>query len=294
MNTVGMTDIGLMREENQDYFLFYEPEDPSLLEKKGAIAIVADGVGGLKAGGIASYMAVETLRETYYRNNEDDIEYSLRLAIEEANRRVYKLSQQNPEYRGMATTCTSLIFRDGIVAFGHVGDSRAYIIRRGRLELLTEDHTLVNRLLKESLIKEEEAVDHPHRNVITRALGLEEEILVDTGMIELQKDDLFLLCTDGLYSLVDDDEIERVIAMKPIREAAEELISIAKERGSKDNITIQIIKPGEGVDERKTEEIRIEEFSEKGTGIFAKIWILIGFLSGALALFFMSKWIFRF
>jgi serine/threonine protein phosphatase PrpC len=233
----GMTDTGRKRRLNEDSFVVAPP-----------LFAVADGIGGANAGEIASNLAVDTLREE--SGDESAGERLVVSLIQEANRRVYQRQSDDATASGMGTTMTVALVEDGVVRIGHVGDSRAYLYRDGELRQLTEDHSLVGELVRSGKISAEEADTHPQRSVITRALGTDPDVDVDTITVEAQPGDLFLLCSDGLYSMVGTDKILDVLERRrnDLDAAAKELIGAANKRGGDDNITVvafDIARPGE-------------------------------------------------
>jgi serine/threonine protein phosphatase PrpC len=223
----GMTDTGRKRRHNEDSFMIEPP-----------VFAVADGMGGANAGEVASGMAVATLREG--TRNDTAGERAVVSLIQEANRRVYKRQTDDETASGMGTTMTLAVIEDGIVRFGHVGDSRAYLYRDGELRQLTEDHSLVGELVRSGKLSPEEAESHPQRSVITRALGTDPDVDVDTFTVEAQPGDVFLLCSDGLYSMVGTDRILTVLRRhrNDLDAAAKALIAAANRKGGDDNITV--------------------------------------------------------
>ena len=224
--TFGLSDPGRRRRRNEDAYVVSPP-----------LFAVADGMGGAQAGELASRIAVEAMGEETATPGEERV---LTL-IREANRRVFDRSSQDASASGMGTTMTAaLVGDDGQVTIGHVGDSRAYLLREGRLEQLTEDHSLVAELVRTGKLSAEEAEHHPQRSVITRALGTDPEVDVDTFTVEARAGDLFLLCSDGLTSMLDDEEILRTVedAEGDIESAAQGLIGKANRGGGEDNITV--------------------------------------------------------
>jgi serine/threonine protein phosphatase PrpC len=222
-----MTDTGRKRRHNEDSFVVAPP-----------LFAVADGMGGANAGEVASGLAVETLRQ---ESNDDSAgERFVVSLIQEANRRVYQRQTDDAEASGMGTTMTVAIIEDGIVRFGHVGDSRAYLYRDGEIRQLTEDHSLVGELVRSGKLSAEEAETHPQRSVITRALGTDPDVDVDTFTVDAQPGDVFLLCSDGLYSMVGTDKILDLLRRNrnDLDAAAKELISAANKKGGDDNITV--------------------------------------------------------
>jgi PPM family protein phosphatase len=198
---------------------------------------VADGLGGAQAGEIASRLAAETLR--HEPGDGDGVE-RVRAMIQAANRRVYDRAQEKSDLSGMGTTITVALVEDGLVSIGHVGDSRAYLIRGGALEQLTEDHSLVAELQRSGKLSAHEAEHHPQRSVITRALGTDPDVDVDTYTVEPRVGDLFLLCSDGLTTMVGDEAILEIVERHrdDLDAAARELIARANRGGGEDNITV--------------------------------------------------------
>ncbi len=224
--TASLTDTGRKRRHNEDAYVSEPP-----------LFAVADGMGGAQAGELASSLAAAALREDSAGGSGEERVDAL---IKEANRRVYQRQSEDAAASGMGTTMTVALVEDGIVAIGHVGDSRAYLIRGRSLEQLTEDHSLVAELVRSGKLSPEEAEGHPQRSVITRALGTDPDVDVDTFSVETKPGDLFLLCSDGLTSMVDDEtiltEVERNRGDLP--RAAKALVRAANRGGGEDNITV--------------------------------------------------------
>jgi len=243
----GVTDVGRRRDHNEDAFLV----DADL-----GLFVVADGMGGHAGGGTASALAVETIRARMRAACEaapalfadpgapgsSRLPELLRQAVEEACRSIYHAAQEDPSLAGMGTTVTAaLLVKDsGFVA--HVGDSRCYLARGEQIFQISEDHSLVNEQLKAGAITEEEARSSRFRNIITRSVGFEEEVLVDVMGLEVKTGDTLVLCCDGLSNLVADDEICRIATDGPLAEAPEKLVALANERGGDDNITVIVVK----------------------------------------------------
>ena len=232
------TDTGKKRRRNEDDYVVEPP-----------LFAVADGMGGAQAGELASSLAAAAVREdeAELASGEDRVTE----LIQEANRRVYQRSSEDAAVSGMGTTMTVALVEDGNVAFGHVGDSRAYLIRGGRLEQLTEDHSLVAELVRSGKLSPEEAEAHPQRSVITRALGTDPNVDVDTFSIQTEPGDLFMLCSDGLTSMVDDDVILETVEKHrdDLQTASKALIRAANKGGGEDNITVIFFEIGEGTEE---------------------------------------------
>jgi PPM family protein phosphatase len=241
---IGLSHRGRRRRHNEDAYVVQPP-----------LFAVADGMGGAKAGEVASALAADAVQES--GNDGESGEARVAALIEEANRRVFRRASEDREASGMGTTMTVALVEGDEVAIGHVGDSRAYLIRDGRLEQLTDDHSLVAELVRSGKLTPEEAETHPQRSVITRALGTEADVDVDTFSVQSAPGDLFLLCSDGLTSMVDDetilDAVERNRA--DLEEAAKALINAANRGGGEDNITVVFFEVDGGAEpEEKTED----------------------------------------
>jgi protein phosphatase len=219
------SDPGRKRRRNEDAYVIQPP-----------LFAVADGMGGAQAGEIASRLAADALREAGDGNGEERVAALVR----EANRRVYERSRTDSAASGMGTTVTAALLEGNQVRIGHVGDSRAYLIRNGLLEQLTEDHSLVAELMRDGKLSQEEAEAHPQRSVITRALGTDPDVDVDTFTIEAHPGDVFLLCSDGLTTMVEDTAILRIVEEQraDLDRAARTLVSAANTAGGEDNITV--------------------------------------------------------
>ncbi|MCU0306304.1 MAG: Stp1/IreP family PP2C-type Ser/Thr phosphatase [Thermoleophilia bacterium] len=219
-----LSHVGRVRAENQDRDLVAPP-----------LIAVADGMGGHQGGEVAADMAVAAMRSI---GGEPSPE-ALREALERANRDIREAAADDPSRAGMGTTATAGIVGEGRLHLAHVGDSRAYLVRDGQMAQLTADHSIVAELVRSGSLTPEEASRHPSRNVITRALGAEREVKVDTTEQELEPGDVVLLCTDGLTGYVPDSEILRIVSTSPaLREAAAELVAQANTAGGGDNVTV--------------------------------------------------------
>jgi len=220
----GLSDVGLERAGNEDSYVVREP-----------LFAVADGMGGAKAGEIASGMVADTLETA---SDAGHLPEQLAAAIEDANRRVHALAQEDRSREGMGTTVTAAWVGDTALTIAHVGDSRCYRYRGDRLEQLTEDHSLVGGLVRLGKLTPQEAENHPQRSVILRAVGVEANVEVDVDDHELEDGDVYLLCSDGLYSMVRDEVIAETLRMAgPLGDAAGMLIDLANASGGRDNIT---------------------------------------------------------
>jgi protein phosphatase len=221
------SDTGKKRRRNEDSYVVAPP-----------LFAVADGMGGAQAGEVASKLAAAALKETH-PEGASDAEKVTEL-IQEANRRVYERAHSDPATSGMGTTMTVALVDGDKVTIGHVGDSRAYVVRGGELEQLTEDHSLVNELLKSGKLSREEAETHPQRSVITRAVGTDPDVDVDAFTVEAGEGDVFLLCSDGLTDMVADSDILDVVEKNrdDLDRATKALVSAANRGGGEDNITV--------------------------------------------------------
>jgi PPM family protein phosphatase len=224
------TDTGRQRRANEDSLLARSP-----------LFVVADGMGGAQAGEVASRIAVES-----FGHGLDDAsrpESALATLALAANSRIHELSHSDAEHAGMGTTLTAVYVGDEEVAIAHVGDSRAYCLRDGELLRLTDDHSLVDELMRQGRLTPEEAVEHPQRSVITRALGPEGTVEVDTRTFRARPGDVYLLCSDGLTTMLAEEEIAGVLRSHPrLRDAGEALIAAANEAGGRDNITVVLLR----------------------------------------------------
>ena len=223
----GVTDPGRRRRRNEDAYVAVPP-----------LFAIADGMGGAQAGEVASGLAAAVLEEATGDERGEERVASL---IQEANRRVFQRSNEDAATSGMGTTMTVALLdaADGTIAFGHVGDSRAYRVRGGELEQLTDDHSLVGELVRSGRLSPEEAETHPQRSVITRALGTEPDVDVDTFTVEAEQDDIYLLCSDGLTDMVSQrDILAAVEASTDLDDAAGALVDAANAGGGEDNITV--------------------------------------------------------
>jgi protein phosphatase len=226
------TDVGRVRERNEDGFLSQEP-----------LFAVADGMGGHRGGSVASKLALEVLSQMGGDSmSGDGAAQGLAEMVTQANEAVLERASEQPRLSGMGTTLTAIVVQPGRLHLAHVGDSRAYLLRDGDLRQLTEDHSLVQRMVKEGKLTPEEAEVHPHRSVLTRALGVEPELEVDKETLDVRPGDRVLLCSDGLTTMVSEEEIEQLLSehQNP-QEAAEALVATANEAGGVDNITAVVI-----------------------------------------------------
>ena len=240
ITAAGTSHRGRVRAENQDSYGEF-PHDAGSATK-GRLFVVADGMGGHKAGREASTLAVETLAEAYFADSAEDAPTALHHAFIEANRRIYEQSLSSSTYTGMGTTCTALVLVNGRGVIGHIGDSRIYRITRRKIVQLTEDHSRVADLVRRAIITKEQARTHPERSQLYRALGTRESVDVDIlPSVRLPADCYCVLCTDGLFNHVTEDELQSIVLARAPEDACQALVELANERGGHDNITLQII-----------------------------------------------------
>jgi protein phosphatase len=237
---VGRTDVGRQRSVNEDSLVLAPP-----------FFAVADGMGGARAGEVASAMAADAFEGE--SDSGEPPEAQLSRILREANRRIYDLAVTDDSHRGMGTTVTAAKVTGDEVSLGHVGDSRAYRLRDGELEQLTRDHSLVAELERSGQITPEAAEHHPQRSIITRALGPEPDVQVDTYTLAGRAGDLFLICSDGLTSMISDEELASILrSAANLEEAADSLVRAANQSGGKDNITVVLFRLGNGDGEADT------------------------------------------
>ncbi|WP_433946278.1 Stp1/IreP family PP2C-type Ser/Thr phosphatase [Paenibacillus sp. SN-8-1] len=245
IKTVYVSDVGHVRSVNEDSSWVAN------LEQGFTLGIVADGMGGHQAGDTASRLAVETivsdLKSLPRATSSELRREALRKAILHANEVVFRAASESVEYHNMGTTVVAILMdrREGII--GHIGDSRAYLFRQGNITQLTEDHTLVNELVKSRQISEEEAYNHPRRNVITRALGTDAQVDVDLIHVVLKEGDILLLCSDGLSSYVPKQQMAQTVGLPNVslKDRADHLLQLALDVGGEDNITVALFEiPG--------------------------------------------------
>lgn len=236
MQIFSKTDRGRVRTDNQDAYFAGKITDDSVF------AVVCDGMGGANAGNVASELAVRHISEYVIRSYRDgmdmtDTEKTLKNAIVSANISLYDKAVNNAELAGMGTTAVAAFVKDGTAVIAHVGDSRIYLVN-GEIKQLTRDHSVVQSLIESGKITPEDAKVHPRKNVITRALGAEEDVAVDSDCINLSDGDTLLLCSDGLTNFLDDKDILKVFQNNDISAVAERLVEEANENGGGDNITV--------------------------------------------------------
>ena len=237
-----LTDVGRKRERNQDNVTSFVPEEPAVLEERGALFVVCDGMGGHAAGEVAAEQGVRTIREVYFASQGQDVITSIAQAVKAANDAIYSLARSHTEYSGMGTTCVTLVIAGGRAYIVNIGDSRAYIIRDGQMRQVTQDHSWVAEQVRIGLLTEEQARVHAHRNVITRSLGTQPNITADLFVETLRDGDRVLLCSDGLHGYVEEAAISQEVVTQPSPEqAARNLIAMANANGGPDNISAIVV-----------------------------------------------------
>src|SRR5215467_9714748 len=237
-----LTDVGRKRERNQDNVTHFIPPDENVLEEKGALFVVCDGMGGHAAGEVAAELGVNTIRDSYYSSRSKDTINALAAAIETANDTIYNHAREHPELSGMGTTCVVAAVVDGRVFVVNIGDSRAYLVRDGKMRQITRDHSWVAEQVRVGLLTEEQARNHSHRNVITRSLGTQPNVTADLFVETMHNGDRVLLCSDGLHGYVDEGEIEQVVTGDREPDAVvQALIDMANANGGPDNISATLV-----------------------------------------------------
>lgn len=242
LDIYGLTDEGLVREHNEDYISWY-PET--------GLVILADGMGGHNAGEVASELAVtsisDALAEVLSPEIKDgcdmDFEEAVHEAVVFANDEINQHAKTHPECSGMGTTIVMTLFHDNSVILASVGDSRIYRFRKGELKQVTTDHSLVQEMIDNGYMSEEEAQNSTNRNLITRALGIAEEVKVDVTQSAIEKDDIYLLCSDGLSDMITDEQIFSALVKtrQDLKRASEELVKLAKDHGGHDNVSVILV-----------------------------------------------------
>jgi protein phosphatase len=235
------TDMGRVRENNEDKYDILEPDEPAVLATRGRFYAVADGMGGAQAGQIASELALKTVFSAFYASRVPDVGEALKEAVADANRYLQDVARTIPERSGMGTTLTGGVVREDELFIAQVGDSRCYLLRDGRMEQMTEDHSWVQEQVSRGTMTQEEAEMSPFRNVITRSLGAAPEVEPDLFVVKLEPGDRYLLCSDGLNGMVADAELFEIAREGSPSVAAWNLVDRAVENGGKDNVTVVVL-----------------------------------------------------
>lgn len=242
LRCVGLTDTGKVREHNEDTIAV----DPDI-----GLLVLADGMGGYNAGEVASGMLTVFIRDELGRwlqeaqagASDADVKRAMDICVDNANRAIFNAANANPHYAGMGTTLVLAVFREGHLLAGHVGDSRAYRWRAGRLVQITRDHSLLQEQIDAGLITPEQAAYSANKNLVTRAVGVEDTVLLETHVHELQAGDVYLLCSDGLSDMLDDEQIGEVLQMHDsLPMTGQALIDAANQAGGRDNIAVILVR----------------------------------------------------
>ncbi len=241
---VSKTDPGRARENNEDSVAF---------DAATQLGVLADGMGGYNAGEVASGMATAFIKSEMARwlseagkqANTREIRRALEICVDNANRSVFNAAISNAQYSGMGTTLVVAVFQDATVLLGHIGDSRCYRFRNGELTQVTKDHSLLQEQIDAGLLTLEQAATSSHKNLVTRALGVEDAVLLELNELAVEAGDLYLMCSDGLSDMANDAEIATVLESQvPMAQKADQLISLANEHGGRDNISVLLIQAG--------------------------------------------------
>ncbi|MEJ7930339.1 Stp1/IreP family PP2C-type Ser/Thr phosphatase [Ramlibacter sp. AN1015] len=240
------TDPGLARSNN---------EDSVAVDEEARLALLADGMGGYNAGEVASGMATAFIRAELGRwltqageqANARELRRAMEICVENANRAVFNAANANPNYAGMGTTLVVAVFQAQRLVLGHIGDSRCYRLRAGQLTQVTRDHSLLQEQLEAGLITEEEAAVSDQKNLVTRALGVEDTVLLDVNEHRVEPGDCFLLCSDGLNDMIDDRAIASILQLDaPLQDRADRLVDAANANGGRDNVSVVLVRAGPG------------------------------------------------
>lgn len=239
MRAYAKTDVGSKRAVNQDYMYCSENSVGSFRN----LFIVADGMGGHKAGDYASKLCVEQMVQSIEKSGHKTPVSMFEEAVDAANGAVYSESQEHEEYEGMGTTLVACTMQEDTLYVANIGDSRLYLLRDDDIMQITEDHSLVEEMVKQGNITESEARVHPQKNIITRAVGIDQSVQADFFEVEIYPDDIIMLCSDGLSNMIEDEDMEYIVKhSKSLQDAGETLVARANENGGSDNITVVLAK----------------------------------------------------
>jgi protein phosphatase len=245
LNVADQTDTGLTRPSNEDNHLVVMPQNEDLLQSRGALFVVSDGMGGHSRGEIASQLAVQTVNETYYREVDKDIPTALKDALSQANEVIHKAGE--PERAStsgampMGATCVAAVLHEHTLYAANVGDSRVYVTHDGELRQITRDHSLVAQMVERGELTAAEARTHEQRNIIYRALGSRAEVEIDLFTEPVAEGDIILLCTDGLSAVVPEEDMQAIVEKYSPTESVERLIAHANDAGGPDNVTAIVV-----------------------------------------------------
>ena len=236
------TDVGLKRQHNEDNVAYIIPKVQEILARKGALFVVADGMGGHAAGEVASEMAVSTVTTLYYQDDDGDVPGCLLRSIKYANSIIFQKAMENVEHNGMGTTCVAAVLLGDIAYIANVGDSRAYLVRKGQVRQISLDHSWVAEQVRAGAMSEADARQHEMRNMITRSLGSLPEVDVDIFAEMVQEGDILVMCSDGLSGMLSDGEILTIVEQYSPQESVYRLIERANAYGGNDNITVLVVR----------------------------------------------------
>lgn len=240
------TDIGLKRENNEDNLAAVVPQDNQLLQTKGALFVVSDGMGGHERGEVASELTIHKVREYYYQDLQDDIPTALQEAVKQANISLCQerdtLNTSKTDDFMMGATCVAAVLHDQMLYAANVGDSRVYVLRSGQLRQITRDHSVVAQMVEKGEITPAEARTHEKRNMIYRSLGYQPEVEVDLFTEPVQEGDTLILCTDGLCGVIEDDDVRTIVEQYDPAESVQQLIARANAEGGPDNVTAIVVR----------------------------------------------------
>ncbi|MDW3652238.1 MAG: Stp1/IreP family PP2C-type Ser/Thr phosphatase [Bacteroidia bacterium] len=258
---VAATDVGSVRDNNEDHLVFIRPFDKKIRASHGCLALVADGMGGHSSGEIASKMASEIITRNYFDTHFEVLD-ALKRAFDKANKAIFQKASRRPQLKGMGTTCTAVVLLRDQIYLAHVGDSRAYILKGEKLIQLSNDHTYVQHLLNKGKITYEESLSHPQRNVITQAMGTSAKLQADYQLQKqkFEEGDKLLICSDGLYEYIKDEEMLQFLKNEKLSVVADKLIDLAKKRGGHDNISVLIAEtfyPNPELSNKETQKIKL-------------------------------------
>jgi serine/threonine protein phosphatase PrpC len=239
------TDLGRVRENNEDKFEFYVPDDEVTLASRGQVFVVCDGMGGHAAGQIASELSCKTFIDVYLNHPAADVKDALVEAVQAANRYVFLVSRSVAARKGMGTTMTAMVLLQNKAYFAQVGDSRAYRLRGDELTQITEDHTYMHEMIRMGVLTPEQAAVHPQKHVITRAIGIDEQVQCDVYEFEIHEGDTYFLCSDGVLNHVEDDQIQQILTSNGPAAAAWKMVGAALLGGGSDNTTAIVVKVDE-------------------------------------------------
>jgi serine/threonine protein phosphatase PrpC len=242
LDVAQLTDVGRKRPHNEDNMAYVIPLDEKVMMKKGALFIVADGMGGHAAGEVASEIAVDTVSRVYYEDDNEDVAVSLVQAIKRANALIHQRAAENMTRSGMGTTCVASVLRGNMAYIANVGDSRAYMLHHNDVKQVSQDHSWVEEQVRAGLLTQEQARSHAQRNVITRSLGTQSDVEIDMFIEQLEEGDVLVLCSDGLSGQISDQDLHSIIGQFQPQESVYRLVERANENGGPDNITAIVMR----------------------------------------------------